>query len=167
MIASTSHFPGRGANGKKSDATNPHRVHASTIMVPQPIDHTTDHTQPQSPPTRCPVACFKPCSKATPTPMRRKNPLTKRPSIPFPSPHIPKSCSNPDNPNAPSSAPGRPRFAPPGRAPNTTNMYRKVWCQRKLQKSVSEVDVHGRSKSGGHCQADCRRRTRPMSAKVR
>jgi hypothetical protein len=146
MIASTSHLPGRGANGKKSDAINPRRVQASMIIVPQPTDHTTDHTQPQSPPTRCPVACLNPYSKAVPTLMRRKNPVTERGSIPFPSPHIPKSCNAPDSANAPKSAPGRPSFAPPGREPNSTNMYRKVWCQRKLHKSASEVDVHGRSK---------------------
>jgi hypothetical protein len=46
-------------------------------------------------------------------------------------------------------------------------MYRKVWCQRKLHKSASEVDVHGRSKIGGHRQAGCRRRMRPMSTEVR
>jgi hypothetical protein len=163
MIASTSHLPGRGANGKKSDVINPRRVQASIIIVPQPTDHTTDHTQPQSLPTRCPVACLNPYSKAVPTLMRRKNPVTVRGSIPFPSPHIPKSCNAPDSANAPKSVPGRPSFAPPGREPNSTNMYRKVWCQRKLHKPASEVDVHGRSKIGGHRQAGCRRRMRPMS----
>src|SRR6267154_863604 len=153
MITSTSHFPGRGADGKKSDAINPRRVHASIIIVPQPIDHTADHTQPQSPPTRCPVACLNPYSKAVPTPIRRKNPVIERSSISSPRPHVPKSCNNPDSANAPKSAPGRPSVAPPGREPNSTNPYRKIWCQRRLQKSASEVDVHGCSKSGGHSQA--------------
>jgi hypothetical protein len=167
MIASTTHFPGRGANGKNSEAINPRRLHASIIIVPQLIDHTMDHTQPQAPPTRCPVACLNPYSNVVPTPMRRKNPLTERNSIPCPSPHVARSCITPDTANAPKSAPGRPSITPPGREPNATNTYRNIWCQRNLQKSASEVDAHGRSKSGGHRQAGCRRRTRPMSADIR
>ncbi len=167
MMASTSHFPGRGANGKKSDAINPRRLHASIIIVAQPIDHTTHHTQPQIPPIRCPVACLNPYSKAVPTPMRRKNPVTERNSIPFPSPHVPNSCSIPDTANAPNSAPGRPSIAPMGREPTATSTYRCFWCQRNLHNSAIEVDDHGRSNSGGHRQAGCRKTTRPMSAEMR
>ena len=51
----------------------------------------------------------------------------------------------------------------PRRPPKTTNMCRKNWCQRNLQKSTIEVDIHGRLKGGGHFQAGCRGMRRPMS----
>lgn len=163
MSASTSDFPGRSPSGKKSAAIIPRRANASSIKVPQLIVHTIVHAQPQIPPTRRPVTCLNPCSNAAPTPMRRKNPPTVENSVPRPRPHIPRSCSTPDTANAPTTAPSRPSSARPGFEPKTTNTCRKSWCQRKPQQSVIEVDVHGRSKSGGHCQADCRRRIRPTS----
>ncbi len=166
MIASTSAFPGRGPNGKKSDAISPRRANASIIKVPQPIVHAIVQTQPQSPPTRHPVTFLNPCSKAAPTPMRRKNPPTERNSVPLPMPHIPRLCITPDTAKAPTSAPGLPNNAPPGREPKMTYTCRKIWCQRKLQKSLIEVDIHGRWVSGGHLHAGCRRRMRPMSVAV-
>jgi len=150
MIASMNNFPGRSPYGKKSAAIIPRRAHASTIRVPQQIVHAIVQAQPQIPPTRRPVTCLNPCSEAAPRPMRRKNPPTERNSVPCPSPHIPASCINPETAKAPMSAPGRPNSAQPGREPNAMNTCRKSWCQRKPQKSVIEVDVHGRSKTGGH-----------------
>jgi hypothetical protein len=163
MIASTNNFPGRSPCGKESAAIIPRRAHASVIRVPQQIVHAIVHAQPQLPPTRRPVTTLNACSKAAPTPMRRKNPPTVRNSVPRPSPHKLRSCNTADIANAPMSAPARPSSAPPGREPKVTNTYRNIWCQRKLHNSVIDVDIHGRLEIGGHCQADCRRRIRPMS----
>lgn len=166
MIAPMSNFPGRSPYGKKSAATIPRRAQASIIRVPQQIVHAIVHAQPQIPPTRRPVICLNPRSEAAPIPMRRKNPPTVQNSVPRPSPHTPALCINPETANAPMSAPGRPSSAQQGREPNATNTCRKSWCQRKPQKSVIEVDAHGRSKTGGHWQADCRRRMRPTRVEM-
>jgi hypothetical protein len=71
--------------------------------------------------------------------------------------------SRTDTANAPMTAPGRPRSAPPGRAPNTTKKCRKNWCQRTPQKSRTDVAIHGRQKNGGQCVAGWRRRIRPIN----
>ncbi len=163
---STSNFPGCGAYGKKSDAIIPRRAHASISRVPQLIDHTIVHTQPKIPSTRRPVTCLNPYSNTAPTPMKIKNPPEALNSVPCPSPHILISCISADTVKAPKTAPGRPRRAPKGREPRATNMYRKIWCQRRLQKSATEVDIHGRWVSCGHRHAGSRRRMRPMSVMI-
>ena len=61
------------------------------------------------------------------------------------------------------TAPGCPRSAPPGRAPNTTKKCRWNWCQRTLQKSRTDVAIHGRRKNGGQSVAGWRRRIRPIN----
>ena len=116
MIALTSHLPSRGANGKKSDAINPRRVQASIlIIVPQPID-TPQTTDPTPKPTDTMTGhLLEPITQGSTI---RKNPVRELGSIPFPSPHIRKSCNAPDSANAPKSALGR--------EPNSTNTYRKA-----------------------------------------
>jgi hypothetical protein len=69
-IALTSDFPGRGPNGKKSDAIIPRRAKATICINYQ----SAPTNRPQhSPPTRHPVtSLLNPCSNAAPTPMKRK-----------------------------------------------------------------------------------------------
>jgi hypothetical protein len=165
-MASMSHFPGRILSGRNSPATIPRRVHASNIKVPQVFTHNIVHTHPPNPPTRRPVTHLNVNSKAVPKPMRRKNPPVVRASIPRPSPHTPKSCRTAETTKAPRQAPGLPNNAPPGRAPNTTRRCRKNWCQRKLQNSMSDVAIHGRSERAGHAQSGCRSTTRPKSVQT-
>jgi len=135
------------------------------MSVHQPIVHIMVYAHPQTPPTRRPVIPLNLCSKATPTPMTTKKQPTVRNSVPRPGPHNPRSCINADMPNAPSRVPGRPSNAPPGRAGQRrrTRAGRKTWCQRNLQKSAINVDIQGRLEGRGHCQAGCRRMTRPTS----
>jgi hypothetical protein len=164
MIPPTIGFPTLG--GKESHAKRPCRAHPSSINVPHKRVHAIVHAQPQTPCTFVPVVRCHKSSSAAPTPMRTKNAPALLNSAPLPSPHMPIWCNTADTPNAPSTAPGRPRSAPPGRAPNTTKMCRRHWCQRKLQKSAIEVAVQGRAESAGQSAAGCRRSTRPTSVAV-
>jgi hypothetical protein len=152
--------------GKKSHAMRPCRAHPSNINVPHKRVHAIVHAQPQTPCTFVPVVRRHKSSSAAPTPMRTKNTPVLLNSVPLPSPHMPMWCITADTPNAPSIAPSRPRSAPPGRAPNTTKMCRRHWCQRKLQKSAIEVAIHGRAESAGQSAAGCRRSTRPPSVAI-
>ncbi|KAI0253406.1 hypothetical protein BJV78DRAFT_1194155, partial [Lactifluus subvellereus] len=128
--------------------------------------HTIVHPHPQNTPTRRPVSRWNADSKTAATPMRAKNPPVVRHSILRPTPHMPRSCKTPDTANAPMHAQGFPSSAPPRRARRTTNKSRKNWYQRKLQNSMNDVDVHGRSESGGHAHSGSRRRMRPISREV-
>ena len=163
MVVSMSSLPGRSQFGGGSVAAIPRLTQASTVSVHQPSVHTIVHTHPQNPPTPRPVIPSNARSKITPTPMRMKKPPTVRNSVPRPRPHNPRSCITADTPNAPNSAPWRPKSALPGRAPKTMNTCRKNTCQRNLQKSAIDVDIHGRLEGGGHCQAGCRKTRRPTS----
>jgi len=159
-----SSFPSRSQFGGGSVAAIPRLAKASIMSVHQPIVHTMVHTHSQNPPTRVmrhPVIPSNACSKTTPTPMRTKKPPTLRNSVPRPNPHIPEAMYNPLTRRTRPA--GRPSRARPGRAPKTTNTCRKNWCQRDLQKSTIDVDIHGRLQGGGHCQAGCRRMRWPMS----
>jgi hypothetical protein len=142
----------------------PLRLRDPKKSEPHESVHAMVHSQPNHPRTGDPVARSNAHSRTTPRPMRGYNTPSWRNSVTRPAAHAgPTMCMRPDTANAPMTAPGRPRSAPPGRAPNTTKKCRKNWCQRTPQKSRTDVAIHGRQKNGGQCVAGWRRRIRPIN----
>ncbi|KAH9965712.1 hypothetical protein BC827DRAFT_1153215 [Russula dissimulans] len=113
------------------------------MNVPHKVVHNIVHVKPAHPRTCMPVNPLNATSTTAPTPIRRKNPPVIINSIPLPIPHTRIWCWTADTANAPTNVPGFPKSTPPGRAPKVTKRCRRNWCQRKLQNSWIEVDIHG------------------------